>query len=69
MDIDDTDRSSFIICFLHSLFNQCNVSLNGVFITPSRDLYIYRLSLNLAVLLKECRYVTSHNRFLIHRHI
>jgi hypothetical protein len=28
--------------FLHSVFSQCNISLNGVTITPSSDNYQYR---------------------------
>jgi hypothetical protein len=36
------DRSTGVNNFLHSLFSQLNVTLNGVSITPSEDLYHYR---------------------------
>jgi hypothetical protein len=44
-DYDETEFYSVINNFLHSLFSQCSVTLNGVSITPSKDLYNYRACL------------------------
>jgi hypothetical protein len=44
-DFDTTDHSTFINSFLHSLFNQCSVTPNGLSITSSEDLYHYRAHL------------------------
>jgi hypothetical protein len=35
--LDEKDYTAGVNIFLHSLFSQCNVSLNGVSITPSSD--------------------------------
>jgi len=40
-DLDATDTAE-TNSFLHSLFSQCSVSLNGVNITPASELYSYR---------------------------
>jgi hypothetical protein len=40
--LDDKDYTAGVNNFLHSLFSQCNISLNGVNITPSSDNYHYR---------------------------
>jgi hypothetical protein len=40
--LDSKDYTSGINNFLHSLFSQWNISLNGVSITPSSDNYNYR---------------------------
>jgi len=41
-DLQDTEHSSVINSFLHSLLSHCSVTLNGISITPSKDLYKYR---------------------------
>jgi hypothetical protein len=41
-DLDSTDFTAGTNNFLHSLFNQCNISLNGVSVTPASELYNYR---------------------------
>ena len=41
-DLDATDFTAGTNNFLHSLFNQCSISLNGVNITPASELYSYR---------------------------
>ena len=41
-DLDNTEFTAGTNNFIHSLFSQCSISLNGVNITPSSDLYIYR---------------------------
>jgi len=41
-DFDANKHSSFVNNFLHSLFSQCSVTINGVSITPYEDLYQYR---------------------------
>jgi hypothetical protein len=41
-DLDATDFTAETNHFLHSLFSQCSISLNGVNITPATDLYHYR---------------------------
>ena len=41
-DLDNTDFTAGTNNFLHSLFRQCSITLNGVNITPSSDLYNYR---------------------------
>jgi len=41
-DLDATDHTASVNNFLHSLFSQCTIILNGVTITQSGDLYNYR---------------------------
>ena len=41
-DLELTDITCVANNFLHSLFEQCNISLNGVTITHAADLYYYR---------------------------
>jgi hypothetical protein len=41
-ELEETDYTAGIINFLHSLISQCNISINGVSITPSSDNYNYR---------------------------
>ena len=40
--LDATEHTSVINNLLHSLFSQCSVTLNGVSVTPSKDMYNYR---------------------------
>jgi len=40
--LDDTDFTSVTNNFLHSIFSQCTVSLNGTTITQATELYNYR---------------------------
>jgi len=41
-DLDASDITKGTNNFLHSLFSQCSISLNGVNITPASELYTYR---------------------------
>jgi hypothetical protein len=41
-DLDETDFTAGTNNFLHSLFSQCSISLNGVSVTPASELYNYR---------------------------
>jgi len=41
-DLDASDFTAGTNNFLNSLFSQCSISLNGVNITPSSELYPYR---------------------------
>jgi hypothetical protein len=41
-DLDNKDFTAVTNNFLHSLFSQCNITLNNVPITQSGDLYQYR---------------------------
>jgi hypothetical protein len=41
-ELDNKDFTAGVKNFLHSLFSQCNISLNGVSITTSSDNYNYR---------------------------
>jgi hypothetical protein len=41
-DLEITDHTAFTNNFLHSLFSQCNVSLNDVSVTQTSDMYNYR---------------------------
>jgi len=41
-DLDASDFTAGTNNFLHSLFSQCNISLNGVNITPASELYPFR---------------------------
>jgi len=41
-DLDASDFTAGTNNFLHSLFSQCSISLNGVNITPSSEMYPYR---------------------------
>ena len=41
-DLDVTDHTAGVNNFLHSLFSQCTIILNGVTVTQSGDLYNYR---------------------------
>jgi len=41
-DLDASDFTTGTNNFLHSLFSQCSVSINGVNITPASELYPYR---------------------------
>ena len=40
--LDNTDFTAVTNNFLHSLFSQCSISLNGVTITQATELYNYR---------------------------
>lgn len=44
-DFDGTEHTTSVNNLLHSLFSQCSITLNGVSITPTKDLYPYRASL------------------------
>ena len=46
-DLDATDYTAGTNNFLHSLFSQCTIALNGVNITQSGDLYNYRAYLEI----------------------
>jgi hypothetical protein len=41
-DVDNTDFTAGTNNFLHSLFSQCSITLNGKQITQATDLYNYR---------------------------
>ena len=41
-DVDFADHTGMTNNFLHSLFSQCNVTLNGANITQASELYHYR---------------------------
>ena len=41
-DLDETDYTAGINNLLHSLFNQCSITLNGTQITQSTEHYSYR---------------------------
>jgi hypothetical protein len=41
-DLGATDFTAAMNNFLHSLFSQCNLTLNGVSVTPASELYYYR---------------------------
>jgi hypothetical protein len=43
--LDETDYTAVVNNMLHSLFDQCNISLNNTLITHSSDIYQYRSSL------------------------
>jgi hypothetical protein len=58
-DFDATDHSSVINNSLQSLFSQCSVTLNGVTISQSKDLYHYRAFLE-TPLTYGCDAATSH---------
>jgi hypothetical protein len=65
-DLDATDHTSVTNNLLHSLFSQCNVTLNGISITQASELYPYRsyletiLTYNFTVVCIET-FVTSRN--------
>jgi hypothetical protein len=40
--LESTDSTTVVNNLLHSLFSQCNVSLNGVSVSSSKDFYNYR---------------------------
>ena len=42
VDLDDTDFTAVTNNFLHSLFSQCPIALNGATVTPAADYYNYR---------------------------
>ena len=42
MNVDGADFTAVTNNFLHSLFGQCNITLNGVTKTSAADLYHYR---------------------------
>jgi hypothetical protein len=44
-ELEENDHTAAVNNFLHSLFSQCNISLNVVSITPSSDNYNYSASL------------------------
>jgi len=54
--------------FLHSLFSQCNVTLNGVTITQMNEHYNYRSYLDSHDLRHRCGSLASLKRVLISRH-
>ena len=39
--LDNTDFTAVTNIFLHSLFSQCSIALNGLTITQAAELYIY----------------------------
>ena len=41
-NLDNTDFTAVTNNFLHSLFSQCSITLNGVTITKATELYNYR---------------------------
>ena len=41
-NLDNTDFTAVTNNFLHSLFSQCSIALNGVTITQATELHIYR---------------------------
>ena len=41
-NLDNTDFTAVTNNFLHSLFSQCSIALNGVTITQATELYNYR---------------------------
>jgi hypothetical protein len=41
-NLDSDDSTSVVNNLLHSLFSQCSVTLNGVSVSASKDLYNYR---------------------------
>ena len=41
-NLDNTDFTAVTKNFLHSLFSQCSISLNGVTITQATEIYNYR---------------------------
>jgi hypothetical protein len=40
--LESTDSTTVVNNLIHSLFSQCSVSLNGVSVSSSKDLYNYR---------------------------
>jgi hypothetical protein len=40
--LDPADRTTVVCNLLHSFFSQCSVTLNGVSVSSSNDLYNYR---------------------------
>ena len=46
-DLEVTDNTCVANNLLHSLFEECNISLNGVTITHAADLYYYRAYLEM----------------------
>jgi hypothetical protein len=42
IELDNKDFTAGVNNFLHSLYSQCNISLNGVSGTPSSDNYNFR---------------------------
>ena len=47
-DMDNTDFTAVANNFLHSLFSQCSITLNGVMTTTVMELYHYRAYLETA---------------------
>jgi len=41
-NMDNIDFTAVMNNFLHSLFSQCSIALNGVTITQATELYIYQ---------------------------
>jgi len=58
-DLDATDFTAGTNNFLHSLFSQCSISLNGVNITPASDLFPYLAYLE-TILIYESDAANSH---------
>ena len=56
--LGDTDYTAGINNLLHSLFCQCNISLNGTQITQASELYNYRAYLETLKLRKRCCRIT-----------
>jgi hypothetical protein len=46
-NLDATDYTAVTKNFLHSIFSQCSIALNGVTITPAAELYHYRAYLEI----------------------
>jgi hypothetical protein len=63
-ELSITDYTAGTNSFLHSLFSLCNISLNGVSITPSSNNYNYRAYLE-TVLTYGCDAATSHLKLVL----
>jgi len=61
--LDNTDFTDF----LHTLFSQCSISLNGTQITHVTDLYNYRAYLKTVDLRVRRSLLASHERLLVFR--
>ena len=63
--LDNTDFTAGTNNFLHSLFSQCSISLNGTPITNATDLYNYRAYLETVDLRVRRGHLPSHERLLV----
>jgi len=66
-DFDSNGYTTFVNNSLPLLFCQCSFTLNGVSITPSKDLYPYPSYLETLLNMEAMRYVTSSKRVLVSR--